>query len=137
MNWALLMKLVEIVKAGLPLPSFADVAAVTSWLAKMNPAEAEFIVAVVTQFKASGVVELELPNGEKLTVARSCNGDCVCCLTEADAAKVCAADPEAFGDGKWLEIIQKIIALIPGIVAIFSLFVALSPAPTPNPPINV
>lgn len=139
MNWALLMKLVEVVKAGLPLPSFTDEAAVTAWLAKMNPAEAEFIVAVVTQFKASGVVELELPNGEKITVAKSC--DCcgvTCCLTEADAAKVYAAAPEAFGDGKWLEILQGIVALIPAIVALFSLFAALdpAPAPTPNPPIN-
>jgi len=132
------MKLVEIVKAGLPLPSFTDVAAVTSWLAKMNPAEAEFIVAVVTQFKAQGVVELELPSGEKLTVARSCDGGCKCCLTDTDAAKVYAAAPEAFGDGKWLEILKQAVALIPAIVAIFSLFVALSPAPAPIPePPNV
>ena len=139
MNWALLMKLIEIVKAGLPAPDFTDEAAVTAWRTKMMPAEVALIVAVAQQFKASGVVELTLPNGEAIAVARSCDGGCKCCLTETDAAKVCAADPETFGDGKWLEIIQKIIALIPGILAIFSLFAALQPAPAPTPtpgPVN-
>ena len=135
MNWALLMKLVEIVKAAFPAPDFTDEAAVTAWRAKMSPAEVAFIVAIAKQFKASGVVELELPSGEKITVAKSCDGGCVCCLTEADAAKVYAAAPEAFGDGKWLEILQKIIAILPGILAIFSLFAAKD-EPAPTPPIN-
>jgi hypothetical protein len=111
---------------------------VTAWLAKMNVAEAEFIVAIATQFKSQGVVELTLPNGEAVTIVKACDGGCVCCLTPADAAKVCAADPEAFGDGKWLEIFQQIVALIPAILAIFSLFAAFDPAPNPDPgPVNV
>jgi len=138
MNWALLLKLVEIVKAAFPAPDFTDEVAVTAWRAKMSPAEVAFIVAIAKQFKSQGVVELELPNGEKITVAKSCDGGCVCCLTETDAAKVYAAAPEAFGDGKWLEILQGIVALIPAIVALFSLFAALDPAPAPIPePPNV
>jgi hypothetical protein len=141
-NWSLLSKLVDLVRAAPPFPNFTDEAAVTAWLDRLKPAEAAVIVAAVSQFKAQGAVVLSLPDGEMLTVARKkdgCDG-WDCCVTEADAAKICSADPEAFGDGKWLEIIQKIIALLPGILAIFSLFSTNdepAPSPDPEPPINV
>jgi hypothetical protein len=134
----LFLKLVEILKTGLPAPVFTDEAAVLAWLNRMTPSEAAFIVAMATQFKAKGAIELELPSGETVAIAPVCQGgNCVCYFTEADAAKACAAAPEAFGDGKWLEIVQKIIALIPAIVTIFSLFVAAPvPSPDPVPPVN-
>ena len=135
----LFLNLVEILKTGLPAPVFTDEAAVLAWLGRMTPAEAAFIVALATQFKAKGAVEIALPNGALVTIAKACKelGGYVCGITEADAAKVCAAAPEAFGDGKWLEIIKSIITLIPAIVTIFSLFVAAPvPSPDPIPPIN-
>jgi hypothetical protein len=135
LDLSLFAKILALVKAGIPLPSFADAAATEKWLVGLAPSEAALIAGLVSQFTAKGVVELALPDGSVVKLAQSCDGGCDCCITDADAAKVCAAAPEAFGDGKWLEAMKQAIALIPQIMAIFALFKSKD-APAPTPPIN-
>ncbi len=130
---SLFQKLLALVSVALPLPAFSDVEAVKAWFAKLNPALADLISALANQFKLQGFAAIELPNGEVVTLARrkeGCDGGCDCCLTPEDAARLTSAMPGKWGDGKFLEIIQK---LLPIILQILPIFLEPKPSPEPSP----
>ena len=121
-------KLLALIAAALPLPAFADAAAVKAWLSGLNPAIADLIAALVAQFKATGRIEIECPDGTVCSMAPDAAG--VWTMAEEDQAKLVAAAPEKFGDGKFLEIFKQFLPLI---LQLLPLFLKKEPDPEPTP----
>lgn len=127
----LLLLIFAVFKAGLPLPKFSDAADVQNWLGSLNEPLSELIAAMVSQFTATGRIVIDLPDGP-LVLADS--GRCLAVdpskAAERIAAAGVAADPAAWGDGKFLEILKM---LLPIILQILPLFLEPEPGPDPQP----
>jgi len=127
----LLLLIVEVVKSALPLPDWTDKTAVEKWLAGLNKPLAALISGMVAQFKTTGRIALVLPDGGTVVLADS--GRCMAVEPDAVAETIVASDPEAWGDGKWLEMLKMLKMLLPIILQILPLFLEPKPAPTPDP----
>lgn len=123
-------KLLAIVTAMFPLPSFTDAEAVKAWLAKLTPTIGDLIPVWVNQFKATGRIEIECPDGTVCSMAPDANG--VWTMTAHDQARLVSAAPEAFGDGKWLEILKQALPLLQLLLPLL-LKKQAEPAPEPAP----
>jgi len=124
----LLLLIVEVVKSALPLPDWKDKTAVEKWLADTNGPLAVLIAGMVAQFKTTGRIALVLPDGGTVVLADS--GRCMAVEPDAVAETIVASDPEAWGDGKWLEMLKM---LLPIILQILPLFLEPGPKPKPAP----
>ena len=126
----LFLKLLAVLKAGMPLPVFADVKAVLAWWNGLGPAAADLIAAMAVQFKVTGHVDFFLPDGSAVSIVEGADGR----LEMSDdhqAMFCCAVAPGA--DGKWLLILKN---LLPIILQILSVFFTVNPTPAPIPPVN-
>jgi hypothetical protein len=129
----ILMLLMAVVKAAFPLPVFVDAEDINDWLGTINEPLSKLIAAMVSQFNKTGRIAMDLQDGP-LVLADS--GRCLA-VDQDDAAErlalACASaddGPEAWGDGKFLEILKM---LLPIILQLLPLFLEPGPAPTPEP----
>jgi hypothetical protein len=134
----LFLKLLALARVTFPLPSFADAAKFLDWWNSLGPAVSEFITALAEQLNTTGKAVIELPTGAVVTLVRQADGGFS--MNEEDKALLCTANPQAFGEGKWREIVQK---LLPVLIQILPLILATDadekkkptppPAPIPTP----
>lgn len=125
---SLFLKLLALVKAAFPIPSFRDVAAVTAWLQDLAAPEADLIVAMVNQFIATRQVEIELPSGEIVTLAADSTGKVMASPASMDMLAEAIANESGEPKGKWLDLLKKLLPIILQILPFF-----LEPAPAPGP----
>ncbi|NCC95107.1 MAG: hypothetical protein EOM10_17875 [Opitutae bacterium] len=103
----LLLAILAVLKAGIPLPDWKDEAAVATWLGGTNTPLAKLISAIAGRLNVTGTI------------------------TEADVLAAIEAEcPQAWGDGKFLELLKQ---LLPLFLQILPLFLEPSPAPEPQP----
>ena len=121
-------KVLALIVAALPLPVFTDPEAVKAWLGGLNASLGDLIAALVSQFQATGKVEIECPDGSVCSMAPDANG--VWAMTDEDQAKLVSAAPEKFGDGKFAEIFKLVLPLI---LQLLPLFLKKEAEPTPEP----
>ena len=99
--------ILAVLKAVVPVPNWSDEASVAAWLNGLSPAAAKLIAAIAGRLNVTGDV---------------CEADLLAAI-EAEC-------PEAWGDGRFLELLKQ---LLPLIIQILPLFLEPSPAPTPDP----
>jgi hypothetical protein len=121
------LKILALLRVAIPLPSFADPAALAAWLKSISEPLAELIAAIAGQVKTTGRCAIELPGGETVEIVK---GDVVgtYAMSMPHQSMLCAANPE--GDGKWLEFIKT---LLPIILQVLPFLLKDEPAPTPKP----
>jgi hypothetical protein len=129
--------LFDILAAALPLPVWSDEEDSGEWWAGLGPSVTALIAALVAQFKTTGRATMMLPDGTELIFADS--GKCLSCDCDAVEGRllaiptdrwVVAVGPEKWGDGKFMEMLMK---LLPYIIQILPLFLEPKPAPAPTP----
>lgn len=125
------LKILALLRVAIPLPSFADPAALAAWLQSISEPLAELIAAIAGQVKTTGRCKIELPGGEVVEIVK---GDTVgtYAMSMPHQSMLCAAAPEAFGDGRWLEFIKTLLPIILQVLP-FLLKDEPAPAPTPKP----
>jgi hypothetical protein len=127
MNWQTLLSLF---KDAFPLPDFTSSKAIGAWIAEMSDEIGEVIAELASGFAKTGSIEIELPSGDVVSCFKGADGEP--CMTAEDSDKLCAAGPEAWGDGTLLKILAQ---LLPIILKILPFFLKKDPDPTPPPPV--
>ena len=120
------LKILALLRVAIPLPSFADPAALAAWLKSISTPLAELISAIAGQVKATGSCQIELPGGETVAITQATDG--LCAMSTAHQSMLCSANPE--GDGRWLEFIKT---LLPIILQVLPFLLKDEPAPAPAP----
>jgi hypothetical protein len=128
-------KLLALLKAGLPLPNFADAAATEAWLIGLAPSESALIALLVGQIKLTGSADIALPDGSVATIYERSDGTFG--MAEERETALCSAAAGALeaevGKINWAALFAKIMPIILQILPLF-LNVVPTPAPTPTPP---
>lgn len=120
------LKLLAVLKVALPFPDFSDRAAVLAWWTGLGEPAADLIKAIRDQFNTTGRVTLDFPGDVTIVLADS--GRCLAVDPAVMEVQLAAVPPEAWGDGKWLEIFKMLLPILIQILPFF-----LTPAPTPEP----
>ncbi|MFH1266339.1 MAG: hypothetical protein ABIK89_11485 [Planctomycetota bacterium] len=124
-------KILALFQVAVPWPSFADVAALTQWLVKIAPAEADLLVALLGQFKAEGEALIDLPTGVTVTLYQQADGRFA--MSQDHQGLLRDAAGEYGKDGKFIEFITK---LLPLLIQLLPLIIPLiDPEPEPQPKI--
>lgn len=124
------LKILALLRVAIPLPSFADPAALAAWLKSISDPLAALIAEIAGQIKTTGRCQIELLTGETVEIARGDDG--LCAMSMPHQSMLCAAAPGAFGDGSWLKFIQTLLPIILQILP-YLLKDDTAPAPEPTP----
>lgn len=102
----LITAILAVVRAGFPFPDWRDRAAFIAWLSGLSGPTHDVIMLIVDRASVGAISEAEA------------------------LAAIEAECPEAWGDGRFLELLKQ---LLPIILQILPLFLEPSPAPEPQP----
>ena len=147
----LFIKMLALLRSGLPLPNFKDEEATEAWIVGLAPSLSSIIATLLADMKTelaeTGKVTLVLPDGEEIDLVDTYgvrDSQEIMLSLESKLAAVQAddnADVGKWGDGKFLEMLKKLlpifIQILPFLLEPDEDVVPIDDEtdPTPSPPV--